>query len=348
MMERYFCEARIMNQMDLFRKEALAHIKHQWHGVIFINVPVCYRIIATGYVVFTMALIVFLVMAEFSEQCNVTGYINVAQGMIQIYAKHQGVIVKSYVKQGMPVKRGDPLFLIDTSYDGLNQMQRDEMLMLLKRRQYVLQQAILVKREYLKKLKPLLQKRYISVNDYQIKHDEMLELIKQQNMLDVDMLRHQQSRAYVVRASRAGTISNIMAYEGQVAQMTQPLLSLLPHDATFIAELHVPVAKSGFLNVHDKVIIHYDAYPYQRYGVATGYIHSISQTALTDEDEHKLMPMAKPYYKVMVTLDKSAIAANGEQHILQQGMTLNASILGAKKKAWQWILEPLYQDVERH
>ena len=331
-----------MSQISLFRPEAIAHATHKHHGAVFINTPVHYRVITLGCGVFVVCLILFVMFAEFSEKCIVTGYVNSTRGIAHAYPSRQGVIVKGYVSQGGHVKRGDPLFRIDTSDDGLGTSHSRDMFVPLQKRKGALDRDLAHKRQYLQALKPLLRKKYISSTDYQVKHDEILALEKQKNLLEMELIRYKQSRAYVVRAPTDGLVSAVMTHVGQHTQLGKPLLSILPRHAALIVELYIPVAKSGFLNPHDAITIHYDAYPYQRFGAAKGVIQTISQTILTDAEEDKPIRVRQPYYKVTATLDKHEVMAYGKPRQIQQGMTLSAVIIGSKKKLWQWILDPLY------
>ena len=331
-----------MRQSSLFRPEVLAFAKHKQFGEVFINTPMHHTLLTVGCGFVVLCLLGCVMFAEFSEKCRVTGYVNFTQGVARAYAPRQGVIVKCYVTQGDRVKRGDPLFLMDTSLDGADTAHSKNMLIPLQNRKRALEHDLANKQEHLRALKPLLERKYIALNDYQVKSDEIVALKNQRNLLAMEIIRYQQSRAYLIRAPRAGMVSNVMFHVGQYTQPGKPLLSILPVDATLIAELYVPVVKSGFINPHDPIMIHYDAYPYQRFGAAKGTIQSISKTILTDAEEDKPIRVNQPYYKVIAQLDKHTVMAYGKPRQIQQGMTFSAVMIGSKKKLWQWILDPLY------
>jgi membrane fusion protein len=338
----------IMNTQSLFRTEALDHAKNKQMGDVFINTPGHYWVLVVGCGVFVLCLMVFITCAEFSEKCRVKGYINSEQGMVHAYAKRQGVIVKCLVAQGDLVKQGAALFLIDSSYDGLVSTEQRQTLQPLLHKKRALLKEITYKRRQLDRLKPLLRKKYISLTDYHMKQEEIVALENQKHGFALELLRYKQSRAYTVRAPIDGIVSSVMRHVGQQVVPGKPLLSLLPNHARWIAELYVPVEKAGFMKKNAPLMIHYDAYPYQRFGAVRGRIQAMSQTILTDAEEDKPIKINQPYYKVTACLANQDVMVYGKSRPLQQGMTLSVIMMGAKKKVWQWMLDPLYSYSQEH
>ena len=70
----------------------------------------------------------------------------------------------------------------------------------------------------------------------------------------------------------SGTVSNRSVKIGQSVSAGQALLTLLPAGDRLEAELLVPSESIGFIAPGDRVLLRYDAYPYQRFGVHTGNI----------------------------------------------------------------------------
>lgn len=143
----------------------------------------------------------------------------------------------------------------------------------------------------------------------------------------------------------AGIISSLLIKPGQAVQTGQPLLSILPGDSQLEAELFVPSRSIGFIRTGDKVLLRYQAYPYQKFGHYRGRIARISRSA-TDTT----MPNAhvegtesgESYYRVVVTLDQQTVRAYGKPAHLMPGMILDADILGERRYLYEWLFEPLY------
>lgn len=127
-------------------------------------------------------------------------------------------------------------------------------------------------------------------------------------------------------------------------------MSIVPKESKLLANLYVPSRAIGFVKPNDKVILRYQAYPYQKFGHAEGYVISIAQTALGAQEWTNLgnifpqtAQLNEPVYLIKVKLNNQHIRVYGTEKKLQIGMVLEADILHENKKLYEWILDPLYQ-----
>lgn len=90
----------------------------------------------------------------------------------------------------------------------------------------------------------------------------------------------------------------------------------------------------------DRVLLRYQAYPYQKFGHYGGKVIRVSRSAITPTTANG--ESADPYYRVLVALDQQSITAYGKQETLRPGMRLDADILDERRKLYEWVLEPLY------
>lgn len=163
--------------------------------------------------------------------------------------------------------------------------------------------------------------------------------------LEQERVQTQASGALVVGAPVGGVIATQMVKPGQGVQAGQPLMSLVPGDGRLEAELLVPSRAIGFIEPGDKVLLRYQAFPYQKFGHQEGRVASISRSALTTGELGALVGNAtqsEPFYRVTVSLTRQAITAYGKQETLKPGMLLDADILGEKRRLIEWVFEPLY------
>ncbi|BBL99988.1 toxin secretion, membrane fusion protein [Microbulbifer sp. GL-2] len=150
-------------------------------------------------------------------------------------------------------------------------------------------------------------------------------------------------RAYIVKASRAGVVSNLQVVEGQQAQTNVPLLSLIPEGHTLNAQLLVSVRSAGFLTEGQSVKIRYDAFPYQKFGLYSGTVLEVSDTViLPDELRHVPVVVGEPVFKVTASLTESTVNAYGQHFPLKPGMTLSADVQLSERSLLEWLLEPIY------
>lgn len=331
-----------MDDNSLFRNEVIENQKYQNWGTVFINTPMRYQLISGFFIILIFALILFICFGEFSEKYIVSGYINSIKGIVRIFPNKNGIIIKSSVTPGKQVKKGDILFIIDTSYDGLSEKQNKGIFAQLKKRQQSYQREINNKIKQINALKKLLDKKYISLNVFNEKHEELTSLRNNINLVDTDLIKYKQSRSYIIRSPIDGTVANVIYKQGQYINLSKPLVKILPHSSALEAELFIPIRKSGFLHKNIKVIIRYDAYPYERFGAYRATIKDVSQSILTDDEEDKPIKIREPYYKATAKLEKQFVTLYGKNVKIQDGMTVTAIILGSKRKVWQWILDPIY------
>lgn len=161
--------------------------------------------------------------------------------------------------------------------------------------------------------------------------------------LSQQIARLRGNRAYVVMASVAGRVSNISLQTGQRVRFDNPLLSLLPVDSRLIAHLLIPVRAAGFLQTGQTILIRYDAFPYQKFGMQPGRVTAVAASAsLPDESIHVPFKLSEPVYRVIAHPASAHISAYGRDFKLKAGMTLSADVQLEQRSLLQWLLEPIY------
>jgi membrane fusion protein len=163
--------------------------------------------------------------------------------------------------------------------------------------------------------------------------------------LEQEQVETEARGALAISAPVTGVVASQLVKPGQAVQAGQPLLTLLPGNGKLEAELLVPSRAIGFIAPGDKVLLRYQAYPYQKFGHQQGIVARISRSALNQADLQALLGSAtqtEPLYRVTVRLAKQAITAYGKPELLKPGMTLEADVLGEKRKLIEWVFEPLY------
>ncbi|WP_019217957.1 HlyD family efflux transporter periplasmic adaptor subunit [Legionella tunisiensis] len=235
-----------MNEKTLFRSEVIKSKKNQNYGFVSINTPLSYMFIAIGSMGLVLFIVLFVVFAEFSEKIIISGYLDSTKGVVRVYPKINGVVIQSYRHQGDNIKKGDNLFLIDTSYTGLYKSQDHEIFKNLKKNKEFIKREIKYKNEYLYALKKLLEKHYISLATYNEKQEELLEIENRKNLIEIDIIKYQQGKSYTIRSPIDGIVSSIIYKKGQYTNLSKPLAKIIPSDSDLVAELFIPVKKPDF------------------------------------------------------------------------------------------------------
>lgn len=143
----------------------------------------------------------------------------------------------------------------------------------------------------------------------------------------------------LLRAPVAGLVASRLVEAGQAVQTGQPILSILPNGSLLRAQLLVPSAAVGFVKPGDRVLLRYQAYPYQKFGSHEGTVIRVSRSAIAPTLGNT---ESEPVYRVLVSLKQQSVLAYGRPEPLKPGMRLEADIMGERRRLYEWILEPLY------
>jgi hypothetical protein len=115
------------------------------------------------------------------------------------------------------------------------------------------------------------------------------------------------------------------------------------------AQLYAPSRTVGFVQTGQVVYLRYAAYPYQKFGLHTGHVTSVSDTPFAANElppnlAQQLMAQVgstEALYRIRVRLDDQTIQNQGQILALKAGLTLEADVLQERRKVWEWVLEPL-------
>jgi membrane fusion protein len=173
-------------------------------------------------------------------------------------------------------------------------------------------------------------------------------LARDMQALEQEMAESEARRETVVTAPQSGTVTAIQTEAGGAASTTAPILSIVPLDAPLVAHLFAPSRSVGFVRPGQKVLLRYQAYPYQKFGHYRGTVESVSQTALSPSEVpaqltglSSLTGSGEPIYRIVVRLERQDISAYGKSQSLSPGMQLESDVLLETRKLWEWMLEPL-------
>lgn len=157
-------------------------------------------------------------------------------------------------------------------------------------------------------------------------------------------------RRLVITSPESGTATATVAEIGQAVDVSKPVVSVIPEGATLQAQLYAPSRSIGFISPGNAVLLRYQAYPYQKFGHATGTVTSVSKTALPSTELASIGNMSggsapgnsEPLYAITVRLSSQTVNAYGKPYPLQTGMLLEADVMQDTRHLYEWVLEPLY------
>lgn len=172
----------------------------------------------------------------------------------------------------------------------------------------------------------------------------------QRNIVEAEqeLAQAEARREIVVTAPQDGTVTAMLVDDGGQASPATPLLSIVPSGATLEAHLYGPSRAIGFVHPGQRVLLRYQAYPYQKFGHYEGVAISVSQSAVSPSElpaqlAGVLGPAnSAPVYRIKVQLASQTVTAYGKAIPLQPGMQLDADIALDRRRLYEWMLDPLY------
>lgn len=147
-------------------------------------------------------------------------------------------------------------------------------------------------------------------------------------------------REAVITAPQSGTATLVKAEVGQTVDAATHLVSLVPDNAVFEARLYAPSNAIGFIKKGSQVLLRYQAYPYQKFGLYDGEVMSVSSATSTNAEF--ATNSNEPVYTVTVSPKYQYVNVYDEQRPLHAGLKVEADVLQEKRKLYEWMLEPLF------
>jgi membrane fusion protein len=178
---------------------------------------------------------------------------------------------------------------------------------------------------------------------------QVAEIDREIAALEQELAGVEARRRIVIPAPEDGTVTAIQVALGGTANVTAPLLSIVPADSKLDAHLLAPSRAIGFLRSGQHVLLRYQAYPYQKFGQYHGVVATISRSAISPGELPpqlsgltSLYATNEPVYRITVTLASQAVTAYGKAVPLQPGMQLEADVVLESRRLYEWVLDPLY------
>ncbi len=186
----------------------------------------------------------------------------------------------------------------------------------------------------------------LQTNDIEMAREEQA-IARQLSAVEQQLAESEARRELLVVAQRPGAATAVTVTEGQAVNAGQLLMAIVPKGSDLSAELYVPSRAIGFIQPGKQVQLSYQAFPYQTYGFATGWVSEVASAAVRPDEVSPLLrtviPMSapEPVYKVVVRIDKQTIRASGKDLPLRPGSVVSASVLLERRRLIMWMLDPL-------
>ena len=316
----------------LFRPEVIRNYRSARLGGIAISQPLGAWLLTLAATGMAAAIVAFLLLGSYTRRASVAGQLVPLQSVVTLPAPVTGIVGRLDAAEGDAASAGQALAIIQAprampeSGNGGAALEQQ-----IRQRQTRLAREKLARYQSLEKAGAAsavsVQEQQSAVFEHEAQTQTLLrqaastrrllaqleqalrELPSQRAAARAnharDMAQLEQSEVQVrmdnrlaVTAPVAGVIAAQLVRQGQAVQAGQPLLSLLPGQGTLQAHLLAPSRAVGFIEPGDKVMLRYQAYPYQKFGHHTGRVASISRSALTRSELQALSSVYQNLFRV--------------------------------------------------
>lgn len=145
----------------------------------------------------------------------------------------------------------------------------------------------------------------------------------------------QREKLTTLKAPVAGTVQQLAVHtEGGVVTEAQPLMVIVPEEATVTAEVMLENKDIGFIRPGQEAEIKLETFLFTRYGTVPSTVKTVTADAVNDEKKGAIFP-------VILSLSKSAIDVDGQAIKLSPGMNLTAEIKTGKRRVIEYLLSPV-------
>ena len=134
-----------------------------------------------------------------------------------------------------------------------------------------------------------------------------------------------------------GTVQQLTVHTvGGVVPAAQPLMQIVPKQATVEMEAFMENKDVGFVQEGQDAQVKIDAFEYTKYGTIPAKVSHVSRDAIQDEEKGLI-------YSVKVVLTQPTIEVDGRQMTLSLGMSGSAEIKTGTRRVIEYVLAPLLQ-----
>ena len=173
-------------------------------------------------------------------------------------------------------------------------------------------------------------------------HQTSLELQELESQLLQNQARFSHQQSTTIVATAAGIVASLAVQAGDTIYTNRLLATLVPAQSKLHARLMIPAHAAGLLDTDNSVRLRFDAFPYQKFGLHTGRLTTISSGVFLPEDiVAPYTAVTEPVKVATAALDNQYITAYGEAIPLKSGMTFSADVAVSQRSLIEWLAEPL-------
>lgn len=129
---------------------------------------------------------------------------------------------------------------------------------------------------------------------------------------------------------------------GSVIKEAEPLVTLVPLDVPLEAEVEIETRDVGFVRVDDRAQVKLDAFPYQKHGLISAHVRTLSEDAFNRPQSGMMREHgSEAFYKGRLQMDALVLQAVPSDTRLIPGMSLTVEIKVGRRSILSYFLYPI-------
>ena len=141
----------------------------------------------------------------------------------------------------------------------------------------------------------------------------------------------------------SGVIGDISVEIGQQATPSQSIASVVPEGGKLEIWLYAPSRAVGNAHIGQKVRLHFDAFPFQKFGSGEGVVSDIASVPSEPQSVDPGLKISEPVFRLrtrIVRFPRQIVSGRGS---LRPGMTVSGKLMLERRSLWQVLFGPLFQ-----
>ncbi|WP_246667239.1 HlyD family type I secretion periplasmic adaptor subunit [Bradyrhizobium sp. UNPA324] len=180
-------------------------------------------------------------------------------------------------------------------------------------------------------------------------YQELVETLPKRDGTAEELKKAELRRQLIVLTAPADAVVLDIANRtvGSVVREAETLFVLVPRDEALRAEVNVEGRDIGQVAVGQVVRVKFEAFPFQKYGTATGEVGVISRDSFSpDAKAEGARRSSAPYYRVLIDLRDAHLRLPAERVHLIPGMAVTAEMKVGQRTVISYFLYPLLRGLD--
>jgi len=178
--------------------------------------------------------------------------------------------------------------------------------------------------------------------------EQLVDLRSQRDTAAEELKKMELRRDMVVLTAPADSVVLDLAARsvGSVVREAEPIVTLVPLNVPLEAEVSVNTRDIGRITTGKEARIKFDAYPFQKFGTASGAVRTVSRDAFTPSQQEAVTQTAAPYFKARIPIADPRLKGSDEPVRLLPGMTVSAEIMVGHRTIISYFLYPILRGLD--